>query len=535
VKVAEQKKITRPQRRHLWLMVALLWGLWAVRAHNIMQLPVFVDESLHILRAQMVFQFDDATASFLPGKLLLYYYLGLFNPQDVGGAWLARQAVALLAPLGAALTFALARTLFRRGMVGLIAAGLYGLMPFMVFFERMALSDTFAMVFGLGLAIMAVRLARRPSTGRAIMTGLLFGLAMLAKLIALPWALLVPLATWLFGGGRWTKQRRWYLIAGLSAGLVFAPSAAYVVYQEFGPVEKQEVVTTTLFVPEEKSRLEQIGDNLESYGEASVAFFTWPFLLLLVGLGSWQIHETPKEGSYLLSFALLAWGFVTVTSAAPSTRYLVIGVPALLVLVAARLERLGRSLWTMGQKPDLSTVWQKQLVFILSSVFLLVWAMLSLNFIITTWNDPVELSLAERDTWEYYQNSASGYALVEAAEDLPVLSPLHEGEETLQVAGFVAACHTLRLYLPADADVEIICPYFRWNIDMAEETLVEWEAKVRRDRQWYFLSDDVQPLDLSRLPFRWIELVVYERPHDGVTTRLFRVEWAGEEQGRTDA
>src|SRR5688572_30520003 len=127
-----------------WLLVVFsLWVVWAIRAHDILKMPAFVDESLHILRAQVVYEFTDPRASLMPAKLLTYYYLGLFDPQDHNGLWLSRQAIALLAPISAALCFALVKTFTRSFALSLLVIWLYAVAPFFVFFERLALSDPF--------------------------------------------------------------------------------------------------------------------------------------------------------------------------------------------------------------------------------------------------------------------------------------------------------------------------------------------------------------------------------------------------------
>ncbi|NDJ84570.1 MAG: hypothetical protein GYB66_01665, partial [Chloroflexi bacterium] len=518
-------------RRRLWLAVLVLWGLWAIRAHDILALAIFVDESLHIMRAQVVYEFSDAKASILPAKLLLYYYLGLFNLQDVGGAWVARQAVALLAPLGAALSFALARQLFRRWQAGILAMAIYGLMPFMIFFERMALADSFAMIFGLVLAIVSVRLARRPSARQARIVGFWMGAALLAKLTTLPWAILPLLAAGLFG--QWSRRDYWRhgVTVAVVAGALLLPSAAYMLYQEFQPPEnKVESVEQDLFVVEDTSRLVQIRDNIETYAEAVRALFSAPFLVLILVLGGWQMFRMPREGGYLLAFTLTIWIFVVLTAARPSTRYLVLGVPGLLILAAGGLDRLGQLLGASRLTVSKDRRGIIQAVAIATTLLLLLWGGYSLRFALTAWADPVDLPLAERDIWEYYENSASGYALRAAAQDLPDLSRYedHPSGDPIPVAGFVGACHVMRLYLPADSGVGLHCPYFRWSPEAADATLAEWEARINQDGVWYVLADVEQPMDVLSLPLRWEELAFYPRPYDGIDVRLYRV-WAVEE------
>lgn len=179
--------------RRFWLL-ASLWAVLVIRVHRLLTLPVFVDESLHIMRAQVVFDFTDAVASFLPGKLLTYYYFGLFGPENSGGLWLCRAAIALTAPLCAALCYGLTRKLGGDPWAGLLAVWLYALSPFLIFFERMALTDTFAGLFALGLSYAALYLAENPTRRRAVLTGSLLGLALLAKLTALPLVIIPPLA-----------------------------------------------------------------------------------------------------------------------------------------------------------------------------------------------------------------------------------------------------------------------------------------------------------------------------------------------------
>lgn len=501
-------------KRRLWVLVLSLWGLWAIRAHGIMALPIFVDESLHIMRAQVVFEFSDAKASILPAKLLLYYYLGLFGTQDVGGAWVAREAVALLAPLGSALSFALARRLFKRWQVGFWAVILYGLTPFLIFFERMALADTFVMLFGLALAIVAIDLAKNPSRKNAVVVGLVMGVALLAKLTALPWAVLPPLAFYLFDQRDWRAWREPLTVAAVVTGLCFVPSVVYMAYQELRPPEnKIEAVEQDLFVPANNGRVAQIWDNVETYAEAGVNLFGWPLVILLVGLGSWQFYRSPKATLYLLVFSAVIWAFIIVTAARPSARYLVMSVPALLIVGAAGLDGLWQVAMTHQQR-------MAQVLLGIVTVLMILWAAGGLRFAMTAWDDPARLALAEREVWEYYENTAAGYGLREAAADLPHLMPL-QGDK-IQVAGFVGACHSLRLYLPKNA-VEMECPYFRWSADLAAETLAHWQARVEADGAWYFLADDEQPMALFELPLEWALLEHYERPHDGVGIGLYRV------------
>jgi hypothetical protein len=536
-------RFTARHPRALLMHMVLLWLIWASRAHAVMKLPIFVDESLHILRAQMVFQFTDATASFLPGKLLLYYYLGLFAPQDVGGAWLARQAVVLLSPLGAALSVALARRLFGGQGIGFWVLILYLFTPFLIFFERMALADSFVMMWGLALSLAVVRFVQDPTPRRGLWAGAMLGASWLAKLTALPWVIVPLLGWWLLGHRRPIPRLAWVSLYATVGGLLALP-ALYVVYQALAPVgEKQEVITTTLYVTEEESQIAQILHNLTAYSTASAAMFTLPLLLIITVSVVWQSRRRPRPSLYLLGVTTAAVGFVVVTAARPSTRYLVVGVPPLLILTAASLAEWAIPVngWRgllknirgvlpkpLGRGDEFEHVmgWpllrHKLLPLLVVLIVLVALSGQGLGFLITAWDEPANLHLAERDVWEYMQNATTGYALASAAHDLPHLPPRADGK--IPVAGFVAACHTLRLYLPADHQVELDCPYFKWRPEFTQSTLEEWTDKIRSAGSWYILADEEQSIDLwAELPVIWEEIAVYPRPHNGVKTILYRV------------
>ncbi len=510
-------------KTRFWVMVLLLWGIWFVRAYNIMAMPIFVDESLHIIRAQVVYDFTDAKASILPAKLLLYYYLGLFDPQDVGGAWLSRQAVALLAPLSAALTALLAQKLFKSWRVGMLALVIYAVLPFFVFFDRMAFADPFAMLFGIALAILSLNLARRPSRRNALYVGAMLGTAMLAKLTAAPWLLLPPLAAWFFGG--WNRQQylRYGSIVAAVVALMFVPSAAYMVYQEINPPEnKVESVEQDLFTPAERDRIEQITYNLETYIESTYTMFTTPLLGLLVVLGIWQFTRTPRAVLYLLAFGLLVWVPITITAARPSTRYLVAGVPGFLLILSAGFN----ALILLANRARGTTKQIVRFAVGMAALVVLLGLLEGAEFVQHAWNEPQNLALAERDIWEYYQQSAAGYPLAQAADDITQLEPMpgHASGNSIPMAGFVGACHAMRLYFPASADVGLHCPYYEWSPDEDDATLAAWEDRVRNDGTWYFLTDtEEQPMNVYTLNLDVEVIATYQRPHDGIPVQLLKV------------
>lgn len=519
----DKPRLKTSSHTSLWLLVALLWGLWAIRAHNILAMPIFVDESLHMIRAQLVFEFTDAKASFLLAKLLLYYYLGVFDPQDVGGAWLSRQAITLLAPLSAALSYRLGVMLFKKREIGSITIVLGSILPFYLFFDRMALADPFALVFCVVAAMAAYQLAIHPSNRFAYLTGLALGLAMLAKLTSAPLVALPPLAAYLFGRWKWADYWRYGWRVALVIGLCLLPSLIYMVYQELNPPDnKVEAVEQDLFTPAERDRVDQVVYNIEKYVEAIRAMFTDPLLLLMFAAITWQTIRTPHLALYLLAFTILIWVPITLTSARPSTRYLVNGVPGVLVVTAAGLY----SWWQLLlNTPQATTRNLARMAVVGATILLGLWGWQGATFVNTMWDKPEDLAVADRDIWEYYQNTAAGYPLQAVAADVQQLPHFvdHPTGQPIPIAGFVGSCHALRWYLPTDAGIALDCPYWQWSPERANDVLQEWQDRVQTAGEWYFLSDAEQPMDVLGLDLSFEKIDDYPRPHDGITVTLYKV------------
>ncbi len=521
--------------RRLFLAALSLWVVWAIRAHAILTMPAFVDESLHIMRAQVVYEFTDEKASFLPAKLLLYYYFGLFNPQDDNGLWLSRQALALVSLLAAALSFALVKTFTRSYWKSLLVIWLYGLTPLLIFFERLAMSDPFVTVFALALVWSSVLFARHPTPRRAVITGLLLGFTLLAKLTALPLAIVPLLAVYLFtltpnpsplmgeglfpplsrsgrGGGEVRdklQSAKPLLLCYIVAALMLLPFVGYMVYREVNPPdEKPEVVDSWLITPENLSRLEQMGYNIETYNESLrllIGPLTFIFLLALAASFLSQNHR-PKI--YLLLITAAAWGFILVVSAFPSTRYLILGFPFLLIFTAVFL--LGYD----ARQPHV------QLLYLFSLVGFIAFLFYSIHFIAGLWDNPTRLFLSKQDQWEYFSHTSSGYGLREAVPDILALPEIN-GE--IPLTGFVGNCHSLRLYFPKNHDVNLNCPYFKFNESMIPEVVAKWEQEVAETGSWYFLVEDAGIIDFRTMNVTPELISSYARPHDGVRVWLYRV------------
>ena len=191
------------------LTVALLLLVqFGIRTHNIQAQQAYVDEGYHVGRADVAWDFDTNLAALSHGKLLTYFWLGLFKSANTTSLVTGRFAIALFSLITGA-------TLYRLGwwlggyLSGVIALGVYGLLPLAVVFERMALADPFAGGLAALVVWRSLVLARRPSVGQGIVVGVLLALASLAKMTMVGLPLVVVGATLVYF--RWDGSIRPWL------------------------------------------------------------------------------------------------------------------------------------------------------------------------------------------------------------------------------------------------------------------------------------------------------------------------------------
>jgi len=87
-----------------------------------------MDEYRHISRAQLVYMPGYNPIEFAHGKLLLYYWLGLFAPQRNTGSVMGRLSIAIASLITAATSAAIARRFFGR-QAAIFALAFYALAP----------------------------------------------------------------------------------------------------------------------------------------------------------------------------------------------------------------------------------------------------------------------------------------------------------------------------------------------------------------------------------------------------------------------
>ena len=192
-----------------WGMAILLLAI-LLRTYNIFSIPIFADQAIYIRWAQVMRAVS--SLRFLPlddGKQPLFMWLMIPFLKVIGDPLLAGRTLSMLAGLGT-LTgiFLVTLRLFKNKKTAILAALIYAVSPFTVFFDRMALVDSLLMCFGVWSLYFGILTAQELRLDWAMLAGFALGFAYLTKSPGVFFLLLLPstlLAGEFRGKDKWRK------------------------------------------------------------------------------------------------------------------------------------------------------------------------------------------------------------------------------------------------------------------------------------------------------------------------------------------
>lgn len=202
-----------------------------LRLYHLTYLPVFGDEAIYIRWAQVMRA--ESTMRFLPlsdGKQPLFMWAIIPFFKIFSDPLFAGRFVSVLAGMGSVVgIFALTDILFKSKKIALIAALVYAISPFSVFFDRMALVDSLLAMFGVWTLFLGIVTARTLRLDFAMITGFALGGALLTKSPATFFVTLLP-TTWILSKWPSDLKRRVVQLIKLIFLLLLAYVIAYGMY-----------------------------------------------------------------------------------------------------------------------------------------------------------------------------------------------------------------------------------------------------------------------------------------------------------------
>lgn len=384
------------------IVLAFLAALYLIlRLPNLTLQPIFADEAIYIRWAQVMR--SEPTLRFLPlsdGKtpLFMWSMIPLFkifeDPLFAGRFLSLTSGFATL--LG---VFALTWKAFN-SKAAFWAALLYAVVPYTVFFDRMALVDSMLSAFTVWALFFAILLAQKVRLDLALILGFILGGAWLTKTPAVLNLLLLPTTILAF---KRVKKDRLTLLK-LFLFWAVAIFMALVMYNalRLGPNFHLLSSRNTDYV---FSPLELIGRPLDPFiphlrdiADWFPKLLTWPVIGLIVYGFLVMVKTKNRSGGVILLWALipllLSMAFLRTFTA----RYLLSSIPLFLILGGYGIEKISNRILTL--------------------MLVILVMLLSLKFDYELLTNPPPQSLPREERQGYFEQWTAGYGFKEIARFL---------------------------------------------------------------------------------------------------------------------
>ncbi len=187
------KKIYEEWKWTIFFLVVIVVLGFGIRIFNLLSLPIFADEAIYVRWAQVMRA--EATLRFLPlsdGKQPLFMWVMILFLKLISDPLFAGRLTSVFSGVGTIIgIFVASYLLFKSKKSSLIAALIYSIVPYAVFFDRMALADSMLTMFGVWTFTFGILLVQNLRLDVAMILGFVLGGALLTKSPALYFSLLL--------------------------------------------------------------------------------------------------------------------------------------------------------------------------------------------------------------------------------------------------------------------------------------------------------------------------------------------------------
>jgi len=388
-----------------WVILAgaavLILGL-LLRLYHLTILPVFADEAIYIRWSQVMGA--EPTLRFLPlsdGKQPLFMWILMFYVRRLSDPLFAGRLLSVAAGLGTIIgIFALSYLLFKSKKIAVIAAIIYALSPFTLFFDRMALVDSLLATFGVWTMFFAILTTKTQRLDMAMLTGFALGGALLTKSPAIFFVLLIP-TTWIFV----KKPVHLIKLAFLFAATLIIAYGMYNILR-LGPNFQLISSRNADYV----FPISQLWTNpkdpfifhiKEIFKDWFVKMGPWPVLVIwLIGyLVNWR--KNWREVLVLSSWFIIPILVQSMYAKVFTVRYIIFTLPPVFILAASSFSLPRRSLLTKA-----------------GILFLVLFAFSALRFDYRLLTEPAKSNLPNGEKSGYLKEWTAGQGIKEAADYL---------------------------------------------------------------------------------------------------------------------
>ncbi|MDP3973524.1 MAG: glycosyltransferase family 39 protein [Candidatus Daviesbacteria bacterium] len=419
-------------RREILILIVLIGAYFILRLPNLTLQPIFADEAIYIRWAQVMK--SEPTLRFLPlsdGKTPLFMwsmipFFKFFEDPLFAGRFLSVLS-GLITLLG---VFALSWKVFGK-RVALWASLIYVVVPYTIFFDRMALVDSLLSAFSIWSIFFAIWLAQKVRLDLAMILGFILGGGILTKTPGMLSLFLVPLSFLAFRrvGGDKYKLVRLVLFWGVAIGIALFMYNSLRLGPNFHLLSSRNA--DYVFSP-----LELIGRPLDPFiphlkdmADWFPKLLGWPVILAgFVGIFG-VIRERNKLRILVLLWALLPLLIEMAFLRTFTARYLLFTIPPLLVVAGYGVEKisnfnLSTSLGTRFPISNIVITWIILVALLLPNLYF--------NYLLLT--NPQKAPLPREERIGYFEDWTAGYGFSEIAQFL--MEKKKEGPVTVGTEGY---------------------------------------------------------------------------------------------------
>lgn len=380
------------------LFFAVLASLFLVtRLTNLTKLPMFTDEAIYIRWSQIGSR--DANWRFISlvdGKQPLFTWIMMVLLRIIRDPLVAGRLVSVLAGIAATVgIYCTSLELFRSRRVAWVTSLLYIIIPFSLFYDRVALYDSLSAALSMWSLYFAILLVRRVRLDAAMLLGVSLGLGMLNKTSGFLSLYMLPGTLILFDRKR-QKFLKWVGLALIAAVISQIMYSILRLSPLFAMVGQKDAVFVYPFREWLTHPFNFVQGNLHGLFDWSIHYITWPLFLaaLAGGLTLWQ---KPREKLLLLGWWFAPFFALALDGKVLYPRFVLFMVLPLFILASLSIVWIWDSLR--------QTVWRWVLIAVLlgGSVF-------TDYFIIT---DPLYAPIPNADVGQYIDDWPSGWGMPE--------------------------------------------------------------------------------------------------------------------------
>lgn len=478
-----------------------------IRFYNPSTPPVFVDEAIYIRWAQVMRA--DETLRFLPlsdGKQPLFMWILIPFLKIIEDPLLAGRLVSTISGLGTIiLTYLIAWSLFHKRRLAVLSSALVALSPYLVFYDGLALVDSFLTFWGMLTLLFGILLVKNPRLDLALLTGAALGGAWLTKSPGELFFVLLPTALLLSKKSKLTDKKRLFKIIG-SLLIAWTVGIGFYNILRLGPNFHMIDLRNRDYIYSFSELMKHPGSPLLSNLRLSVTWFAFllplPFFLAaLIGLISGLLTTT------LTTIFISGWAFIPLFISASlgkvfTARYILYTLPPLLILTAFGIDKF------LNQSKSIRAI---LLLLISAPVFFQV-TLLAVS--------PARAWIPRGERSGYLEEWTAGYGLREIADFLksrPAQTPILIGTEGY----FGTLPDGLEIYLNSNRNIRFV------GLDFPIKSVPQPLTNSLKDNEVYLVAN----LSRFKIPFPEKEglilLASFPRPSrsDGThdTTLFFRV------------